>query len=487
MVVTLMSSTSRERRSNNTRYITPVSAAEKSIPAVPAPDEKTYKVTVESIRSVLNDWNLKIRNLTQLINERSIGRETFDRKKGDLQSKLDEYQKQIDNFEEERKSLMTKIEEKSREGKEMKNQLSNLKKAVGYKSEEEIEAKIKDIEYLLVTSTISLKEEKKLLAQISQLKQHRPVVGKFAHMDASASSFEENSILPLRSKVSAVIEELNKYRRMKKDVYEKLRSLTLERQKALEPLRSLYEERSMMQNKAEEQHNKLRAIREEYDKEMKKFQEYQQKLRSIRSERIKEEKAMRELFKRRDELKLALEREDDPPISPEMLLAQQALGYIQQLMQNHRLVDDTVDSDKNEAEVHPTSSAIKGSDKDESILLPKNQRDEEYLLPPTKLKNKKKIHSNFNNSKSLVVDLVTIATFKEMNLDVPLTVDDLPNCLNQLKEKYSLLKKEVDEKYANREKRKEEILKQLHEVEKKIVDSGGITDDFDLKNDEKSE
>ncbi|KAF7457982.1 brf1p family coiled coil protein [Cryptosporidium felis] len=483
MVAVVSNDSHKERQSNRPRYITPVSAAEKSIPVVPAPDEKAYKESTEAIRQILNDWNVKIRNLTKMINERSVGREAFDRKKGEFQAKLDEYQKCIENLEEERKVCMAKINEKSKEGREMRANLQNLKKSVGYKSEEEIEAKIKEIEYQLVTSTLTLKDEKKLLSQISQLKQSRPIVGRFAHMDASASTFEENSIIPLRSKVGSIIEELDKYRKQKKEVYDKLRALTLDRQKALEPLRSLYDERSAMQSKAEEQMTKLRQIREEYDRDMKLFMEYQSKLREIRSERTREEKALRDLYRQRDDLKIALEDEDDPPITTEMQLVQQSLCYIRKLMESHGISDKTTESTKTSVgENKNFTSSIKGRDKDESVLLPKNQRNEEYLIPPKGKKNKKKQSptTSSGSNKSLVVDLTTISTFEKVDLDAPMTIEELPRVYSLLVEKHLKLKNEFDEKFANREKRKEEILRKLGDVEQRITEAGGLLEDSAL-------
>ena len=305
-------------------------------------------------------------------------------------------------------------------------------------------------------------------------------------MDASASSFEENSIIPLRAKISSIIEDLNKFRKQKKEVFDKLRALTADRQKALEPLRSLYDERSAMQSKVEEQHTKLRQLREEYDREMKLFMEYQSKLRALRSERVKEEKILRDLYRQRDDLRLALEQEDDPPISTEMQLVQQSLSYIQKLMESHGVIDKTSQSTKDKATLSDESknlsaSAIKGRDKDESVLLPKNQRNEEYLIPPKGKKNKRRQNSSSNNSssthKSLVVDFATISTFEKVDLDVPMTTDDLPKAYSLLLEKHLKLKSEFDEKFANREKRKEEILKKLGDIELKITEAGGILED----------
>merc|ERR1719387_3456441 len=66
----------------------------------------------------------------------------------------------------------------------MKDQLSKMKGSLGFKSEAEIDKRIADIEFNMWTSSISLKEEKKLLDEIKELKRSKPKVSKLKGMEA---------------------------------------------------------------------------------------------------------------------------------------------------------------------------------------------------------------------------------------------------------------------------------------------------------------
>merc|ERR1719420_1425969 len=66
----------------------------------------------------------------------------------------------------------------------MKDQLAKMKNNIGYKSVEEIDKRIADIEFNMWTSSLSLKEEKKYLDEIKELKRSKPKVSKLKGMEA---------------------------------------------------------------------------------------------------------------------------------------------------------------------------------------------------------------------------------------------------------------------------------------------------------------
>merc|ERR1712083_289813 len=68
------------------------------------------------------------------------------------------------------------------EGINMKNDLNKMKKSIGYTSEVEIDNRIATIEFKLNTESVSLKEEKKYLLELQELKKSRPKVSKVNNM-----------------------------------------------------------------------------------------------------------------------------------------------------------------------------------------------------------------------------------------------------------------------------------------------------------------
>merc|ERR1719162_1262445 len=98
----------------------------------------------------------------------------------------------------------------------MKDQLNGMKKSIGFTSEQDIDKRIADIEFQLCTTSMPLKDEKKLLVEIQQLKKNRPKVSQVAHMESQLSSFDPG--MNLKDQKSAIFEEMNQYREAKKKV-----------------------------------------------------------------------------------------------------------------------------------------------------------------------------------------------------------------------------------------------------------------------------
>lgn len=88
-----------------------------------------------------------------------------------------------------------------------KQNVQDMKRKLGFVSTEEVDRRIAFLEHSMMTSTLSLKEEKKLLDQIKQLKQNKPLIGKYAGLEASASSFEDTSVCKSGRKEKETLEE----------------------------------------------------------------------------------------------------------------------------------------------------------------------------------------------------------------------------------------------------------------------------------------
>merc|ERR1719188_1614292 len=96
---------------------------------------------------------------------------------------MNEFREKIDALMNEKTQINGAIGAKRQEGVDMRSQLNKMKKSIGYTSESDIDDRIATIEFKLWTDTISLKEEKDLLKEISELKKNRPKVGKVNQMD----------------------------------------------------------------------------------------------------------------------------------------------------------------------------------------------------------------------------------------------------------------------------------------------------------------
>merc|ERR1719310_891109 len=65
-----------------------------------------------------------------------------------------------------------------------------MKREIGYTDAGQIDERIATIEYTIWTSSLTLKEEKKLLAEIQDLKRTRPKVAHYHKMEEKVQNFD---------------------------------------------------------------------------------------------------------------------------------------------------------------------------------------------------------------------------------------------------------------------------------------------------------
>merc|ERR1719454_2448769 len=118
------------------------------------------------------------------------------------------------------------MDKKNELNKAMGNQREEgikMKKSIGYTSETDIDNRIATIEFKLNTESISLKEEKKYLLELQELKRNRPKVSKVNKMEDDFTAFKEGTST---ADMKATIQEINaamaKHREEKKGIQEKL-------------------------------------------------------------------------------------------------------------------------------------------------------------------------------------------------------------------------------------------------------------------------
>merc|ERR1719191_773481 len=106
----------------------------------------------------------------------------------------------------QKEELQKKIGEKVSEGKQMRQELNKMKKSVGYTSTDRIDERIADIEFTLWTSSVSLKDEKKMLDEMKELKKTKPKISHVHNMEADVDNFDSG--MSIRDQITALNEKM---------------------------------------------------------------------------------------------------------------------------------------------------------------------------------------------------------------------------------------------------------------------------------------
>merc|ERR1712151_865792 len=105
---------------------------------------------------------------------------------------------------------------KREEGRQMRDQVKNMKQSIGFTNEKDIDKRIADIEFQLCTTSMALKDEKKLLAEIQELKRNKPKVSQVSQMEGKLQNYD--SATPLREQNKALNVDMASLREQKKEI-----------------------------------------------------------------------------------------------------------------------------------------------------------------------------------------------------------------------------------------------------------------------------
>jgi uncharacterized coiled-coil DUF342 family protein len=423
---------------------------EESIPKVEQPDRNAMEEQIKKVNNDVEGLQKKKADLDKRIGERSTGKEEFFAKKQELRAKLDECQATIDKFAGKKDELYKQIESEKFADKEAKEALKKMKGSVGFTSEAEIDKKIADIEFTMWTNSISLKEEKKYLDEIKELKRSKPKVSKLKAAEADMENRPKGSNTEgLREEIqkqSADIKEAKEQKRLVSAEYAKLNE---ERQKQMSDMPELFEERQAIQTKIQEKIADRNKIRDEFREKEKEFNGYMNEIRKIRAEKASEARTERQAEMDEKRKQRQVEQLDEQPHVAEITLLEQTIAWCKSVMPK-----------ESKAAEEETKKEIKHNNPDGAmILLKKDDRDEEFYYAPTKSKKKGgKKKDESAKGKSIKHDAATFKLFDSLKLDAPLSTDEVPGIIEKLESQLEDYNQKVKDWEQNREVLKAKIL-----------------------------
>merc|ERR1719215_2093601 len=345
-------------------------------------------------------WAEEQKDLTEQISGRSSGKDEYYAKRGEFKIQLDEFSAKIDELLKAKDDVKKAVGDKRAEGLEMKNSLQKMQKAIGYTSEAEIDERIADIEHRMVSESISLKEEKELMKEISELKKNRPKVTKVNAMKDSLSN---------RDTGAGLKENIG-------NIQEQLTALNEARKEQMGDLPQIIEKRDALGKKIQEKIQERNSLRDAFREKEREFNNFKNEQRRLRQEKYQEEKAsMRAEYEQRDRMRKADALEQQPYVT-EITLIEQTISFCKGLV-----------ADKGPAKQEEKKEISHSNTDGMEVLLP--DREEEFYFVPTAAKKKgksKKAAGTEGGSKPIKHNAISFKLFDQLKLNTPITTDDIP-------------------------------------------------------------
>ncbi|KKZ64291.1 hypothetical protein EMCG_09723 [[Emmonsia] crescens] len=445
------------------------------------PSEEAYKANLARAENELAAIQKKMEEVKAKINLAKPNNQDSPTTKRvqELRAELASIRQQQQGFKASRNSIQEKMNALDANIKARVAEQKASRARVSFKNVDEIDREIQRLEKQVDSGTMKLVDEKKNLAEISNLRKQRK----------GFSGFEEAQkvIDDLKSQLNELKKSLdNPEAKALSDRYsaiqQELDGMKAEQDSAFKNLNALRDERTKIHGEQQKAYTAVREIKDNYYKARRAYKEYEDELYRIRRERQKSE---RESYEREKKKKIAdkkLEEASRPAYTDEIMTAQ---GLIRHFDPSYDFSALGLEKDKKEqdsgyrAEVRRTVDA---SDLKGVKVIKKDDREENYFMGGTGGKKGKKgkkssaasspAPAQFNLSFGVIEDLASVKA------DPPMSQADVPALVEKLAEKITNWKAQQAAKTAENIKKAQEEIDRLDEEdtsakEKRATDTAG--------------
>jgi len=422
---------------------------EAAIAVIEQPEKKEFEAQVEKLQSKIDGAQAELKKVKDSIGERSSGNNDFQTKRSELLAKVNTEKEAIDGYMSKKEEIRSAMGLKNTEDKKAQGDLKDMKKKLGYTDIAKIDERIKQIEDQMIHESLTLKDEKKLMLEIAQLKKNKPEVDKYNKMEqATATKRELNNNQPLKEQLDQINAVMQVHRDRKKELNEEFTALLAERDASMGNSQEMYGKRDELNNDIKGFIQQRNELRDEFRQQERKYYEYQKELKNLRWEKQRAEREQREEEWKYERRKRDAEKLDDQPFVSETTLLEQTIKFCKSFQPKEV-------EEKKEATV-----TVHNNKNDEEVLMSKSKRDEEFYYAPTRKgkASKAKGKKGEGSAKPIKHNAETFKLFASLKIEAPITTDDIPATLEKLDQQMAEYTDKIKKWELERDERKAKIL-----------------------------
>lgn len=368
------------------------------------------------------------------------------KKQQELRAELQAIRQQQSGFKSSKTSTQEKIAALDAQLKSRMAEQKTARSRVPYKSAEEIDREIQRLERQVDTGAMKLVDEKKALAEISNLRKMRKG---FAGFDEA-----EKGIADVKAQISELRKGLDnpeatalsqKY----DQIAQELASIKSDQDQAYKNLNSLRDERNKLHAEQQEKYSAVKDIKDRYHKAKRAHREYEREQARIRQEKYRADMEAKQKERRKEAARQKLEEASQPAYLDEILTAEGLIRYF-----------DPSTSEAEKTLRGPSGFAaeaqrtVEAADFKGTKVLRKDEREDTYFMGTGGKKGKKgkkggasgspapgtPTEGKFNLSMGIIEELAKV------NIGTPMNQSDVPTVVEKLKAKRDHWKSEQEKK-----------------------------------------
>lgn len=229
---------------------------------------------------------------------------------------------------------MTSLQQSSDQRKNLASHVRELSSRVHFKSEQEIDQRIHELETEISTSSLSVKQEKEMIANIRNLRSSKDVLRKLVQ-DRAALDQDKDTQEELHKKLKAKSRALDELKQQEVDLVKQFEDLKAASKASRPNIKALLEEKSKLSGEIKEISTEIRQKRSEMREKNREWEDYVYDLRrwkqQLQKERWAAQKAEREKRDAEEDGMGMGGLEDSLPAAEELLLCDDLHKYLRGL------------------------------------------------------------------------------------------------------------------------------------------------------------
>ncbi|KAK5124468.1 hypothetical protein LTR85_001685 [Meristemomyces frigidus] len=360
----------------------------------------------------------------------------------ELRAELQSIRTQQQSSKSSRGQVLDKIKRLDENLKSRMNEQKTARSKVQFRSVDEVQKEMDRLQKQVDTGTMRIVDEKKALADISQLNRQKKG---FAGFDEAEKGIQDVKAQIAELRKSMDDPESKALSDRYTEITTELDQIKAEQDDAFKSLNSLRDERTKAHEDQQKKYSAVKEIKDKYFQSRRAAVEYEREARRIREEKRKVENDAYHRGRRQEAAKAKLEDASAPAYQDEIRTANNLLAYFDPSSVAKKEVSGP---GKFAATANRTvdSSSIKGT------ALPKKGDDEEvYFMGGGGKKKGRKGGNKANGTASPApaegkfnLDIGTIDSLGRLNVDPPMSQNDVPAVVEKLKGKLAHWKEDQD-------------------------------------------
>lgn len=392
------------------------------------PDDKAHKALVAQVRSKLLEKDAAITKLTTQLNETKSDPKNSEERK-ELQGNLREVISKQAEIKQQRQGLHDQIKRIDAQLQKKITDLNLQTSKNNFKSVEEIDKKIAQLDSLVDSGVLRIVDERKTIKEMSGL---RKLKKEFATLDTQQKSIDldKAKIAELKKQLSAI---QNKEVQLKfEEISSKLDKVNLENKSVQDKRKEIFKKRDALYKEKDVLYLELNELKKSFDLEYAKFK----KLMDEERERAQNDEKLNLLVSEKDELSKQLENIVSIAKTPAFT---EEINSIYNLLQ---IFDPSFQ--RPQTDILPTSSKAPLTKTLRTVEMPADvQIIKKEPLQPVGSKSKKGKKSSKNTKFQL--EPTMIVSLSELDVPLPTSQESLTVTKEKLLEKLESFKSKQDQ------------------------------------------